>query len=60
MVTLVTPLCECNKCGMWCETPVRGGQIVRTMKQWEVNPRLYACEHIDGDVHSKETYLRQN
>jgi hypothetical protein len=60
MVTLVTLICDCNKCGLWCETRVHGGQIVRTKKQWEANPRFFACEHIDGDLHIKETYLRPN
>jgi hypothetical protein len=60
MVTPITLLCECNKCDMWRETQVHGGQIVRTKKQCEANPRLYACEHIAGDVHSKDTSLRPN
>jgi hypothetical protein len=58
MVSPVTVLCDRNMCQLWREAQVHGGNIVKRTKQWEPNPRFYACAHIDGGVHTRETYMR--
>jgi hypothetical protein len=55
MVTAVTRLCDCSKCGQWRHAQIHGGAIVKRQEQWEANPRFYACEYIIGDIHNEES-----
>jgi hypothetical protein len=60
MVTAVTRLCDCSKCGQWRHAQIHSCVIVKRQEQWEANPRFYACEYIIGDIHNEESYTRTN
>jgi hypothetical protein len=60
MITSVTRLCDCSKCGQWRHAQIHGGAIVKRQEQWEANPRFYAYEYIIGDIHNEESYARTN
>jgi hypothetical protein len=60
MVTAITQLCDCNKCGELRHAQIHGGAIIKSQEQWEANSRFNACEYIIGDIHNEERYARTN
>jgi hypothetical protein len=40
MVTAVSRLCACSKCGEWRHVHIHSGAIVKSQEQWEANPRV--------------------